>query len=532
MAFTLKDYSSLKELGHGGMSVVYTAVQKSLGREVVIKKMVAHLAADVTLQKRFENEAKSAASLDHDNIIKIYDFGTDKDAFYICMEYVNGPSFDVLIKEPYYPREIGLMIMLQAMQGLEHAHKKGIIHRDIKPGNILVSNTGHVKVLDFGLAYAGESTHITVGDAVLGSPLYMSPEQAKGGWHKDIRMDIFSVGVLLYRILSGEFPFSGENIPALLLQIVHKKEKDIREMAPAFPDDLIKYISQCLEKDINRRLTSLMPLIESLHNYFFEIGVRDIVQEISKYIYSHEARISYENKLIFEYRLKQGKLSAAAGKLKYARAHLNEALRYDPSNGKVLGEKSSSFQKKVFRLSLVGVIAIIAIAIGFTILPEKEKESKPMSRKDSIIAAVEDSSIPVREPVVVAKRSEVKTKEQPSLPAKRKTVVQKKIPDKIPLEPEISPPVADSPPAITTPEKKPVNQEAVGDGFLHVFSRPWADLYIDGRRYGTTPTKTPIVLPSGMHTIKCKRSGFVTYIRKIKIKKSETTRLRIELRSR
>src|SRR3989339_2061653 len=260
MAFSLQDYKDLVKVGQGGMATVYQAVQKSLNRNVAIKKMATNFADNEILIKRFENEAKSAASLEHNNIIKIYDFGMDEGVFYISMEFIDGCDLDLLIKDRKFIREIGLMVALQAIKGLEFAHSRGVIHRDIKPGNILISKSGLVKVLDFGLASAGESVNLTSTDAVLGTPLFMSPEQARGEKDKDARIDIFSVGVLLYRILSGRFPFTGNNVPAVLYNIVHTAPQDIQELAPALPDELAVQIRLCMEKDKEKRLTGLRPL--------------------------------------------------------------------------------------------------------------------------------------------------------------------------------------------------------------------------------------------------------------------------------
>ena len=175
MAFLLKDYTDIQEIARGGMGKVYLATQISLNRKVIIKEMASGLLVNKTEIRRFENEARAAAALDHDNIIRIYDFGEDRGSFYIAMEYIDGPDLESILKDRNYLPEIGLMIVLFALKGLNHAHAHRIIHRDIKPGNILVSKAGAVKVVDFGLAHAGsQQLHLTASDVIVGTPLFMS----------------------------------------------------------------------------------------------------------------------------------------------------------------------------------------------------------------------------------------------------------------------------------------------------------------------------------------------------------------------
>jgi len=265
------------------MATVYRATQTSLNRTVAIKKMFPQGDADNKFIRKVENEARSAASLDHDNIIKIYEFGMDGGAFYIAMEYMDGNDLETLLKDEKFQREIALLIALQALKGLHFAHQQGVIHRDIKPANIFISKTGQVKILDFGLARGGENMYVTSPNLVSGTPFFMSPEQARGDRQLDKRMDIFSIGILLYLIITKEFPFDENNIPGLFHAILNKKEKNIHSYAPTLPMTLARTIHRTLEKEKNDRPSSLLPLIEPLENYFYELGVRDAAREITNY---------------------------------------------------------------------------------------------------------------------------------------------------------------------------------------------------------------------------------------------------------
>jgi serine/threonine protein kinase len=336
MPFTLKDFSDIRELAKGGMGKIYLATQVSLSRKVVIKEMAAGLLTRKNEIKRFENEARAAAALNHDNIIRVYDFGEEKGFFYIAMEFIDGPDLDQLLKQEDFPREIGMMILQQALKGLAFAHEQGTVHRDVKPANMLISNNGAVKMADFGLAYAGtRSGHMTATGSIVGTPVYMSPELVNGKETKDRCMDIWAVGIILYRIVTGEFPFTGDNVPATLISIVNNKEQPAEELDETLPPYLAELMHSCLEKDHTRRLQSLAPLIEGLKNYFFEIGVRDPVDIIRKYLQDKRAALEELDSLLVNYHIARGSECAKAKKYSAAQAHYQEARKRDPKNREV-----------------------------------------------------------------------------------------------------------------------------------------------------------------------------------------------------
>jgi serine/threonine protein kinase len=336
MPFTLKDFSDIRELAKGGMGKIYLATQVSLSRKVVIKEMAAGLLTKKNEIKRFENEARAAAALNHDNIIRVYDFGEEKGFFYIAMEFIDGPDLDQLLKQESFPREIGMMILQQALKGIAFAHEQGTIHRDVKPANMLISRNGAVKMADFGLAYAGtRSGHMTATGSIVGTPVYMSPELVNGKETKDRCMDIWAVGVILYRIVTGEFPFTGDNVPATLISIINNKEQPAEELDKTLPSYLAELLHSCLEKDHTRRLQSLTPLIEGLKNYFFEIGVRDPVDIIRKYLEDKNAAIEELDSFLVNYHIARGSECTKAKQYSAAQAHYQEARKRDPRNREV-----------------------------------------------------------------------------------------------------------------------------------------------------------------------------------------------------
>jgi serine/threonine-protein kinase len=557
MAFSLKDYTDLKEVGRGGMAKVFSAVQVSLNRQVAIKKLFPHLLGDPTQLKRFENEAKSTAALDHDNLIRIYEFGLDDGAFHIVMEFIDGPDLEKLLTETRFMKEIGLMIMLQALRGLHYAHQHNIIHRDIKPGNILIARNGRVKLVDFGLASAGESINLTASDTVIGTPLFMSPEQAKGEKVKDQRMDIFSTGTLLYRIITGKFPFLGNNIPSVLYSIIHTKEPDIHGLVPSLPDDLAKNITQCLEKEMDKRLPSLAPLIDSLQTYLYDIGLRDTAEEIAKYINVQSSTSVFDFlKRIINYHIRKGKELSQTGDFKKSSAHFKEVMNLDPGNKEItkiikdIGELNSTLppagkdpqqslltlagnagaRKKPLRL-IAGAAVLMSLVLGAILAGRYYLSPKPPARpvKTSPVAgtarvAAVSAPVPVKTVPV----------DSVAVPQTRVAVPEKtfKTAPKIEAKKTGKSPVSPRPPsrnAAAAPAPAAVPETAAQPGSLHVFSNPWAEIFVDGARQGITPTKIPLVLSKGSHILVLKRDGFAPYQETVVIKGNEITRVRAAL---
>ena len=208
----LGNYEIESLLGRGGMGVVYKARQISLNRPVALKILPPSLSSDSSFVKRFHREAEAVAQLDHPNIVQIIDISKAKGLHFFSMQYVEGRTLDEVLKEKgCLDADEAVRIITQAAQGIEHAHKNGIIHRDIKPSNIILDDSGSVKVMDFGLARSTEErSKLTQSGTLMGTLDYMSPEQCRGD-ELDGRTDIYSLGVVLYEALSGRTPFEAPN---------------------------------------------------------------------------------------------------------------------------------------------------------------------------------------------------------------------------------------------------------------------------------------------------------------------------------
>ncbi|MGQ9779106.1 MAG: Stk1 family PASTA domain-containing Ser/Thr kinase [Bacillota bacterium] len=255
----------LEELiGEGGMALVYKAECSVLARPVAVKILRPQFAADAEFVERFRREAQAAARLSHPNIVTVYDVGQDKGLNYIVMEYVPGENLKEIIKrEAPFTVARALNIARQICEALHHAHQHNIIHRDIKPHNILITPEGLVKVTDFGIARAVSASTLTQGGAVLGSVQYFSPEQAKGA-PASVASDIYSLGCVLYEMLTGSVPFKGESPIAIALKHIQEDPAPLRQFRPGIPPAVENLVARALAKDPSLRFPSALAMLRAI----------------------------------------------------------------------------------------------------------------------------------------------------------------------------------------------------------------------------------------------------------------------------
>lgn len=258
-------YEIVKTLGGGGMAVVYKARDHVLDRWVAIKVMKPSLLGDDQFIQRFIREAKAAGSLSHPNVVGIYDIGREGSTYYMVMEYIEGISLDRLIEQKgrIRPKE-AIDIAVQVCDGLAHAHRHGIIHRDVKAQNILRTTDGRYKVTDFGISYfSNMSTSLTQTGTVMGSAHYFSPEQASGG-KVTYSSDLYSVGVLLFFLVTGQFPFDAETSLAIALKHLQEPVPDPKKFNPSIPDVLSRVIRKAMKKKPEERFQTAAEMKQEL----------------------------------------------------------------------------------------------------------------------------------------------------------------------------------------------------------------------------------------------------------------------------
>jgi serine/threonine protein kinase len=265
-------YTLIRVLGRGGMGAVYEARHATLARRFAIKFLLPELATNREILRRFENEAKAAGGLEHPNVAAVTDFGrADDGAPYIVMEFLQGEDCAALLKRVGpLPVPRATDIVLQACRGLAVAHRMGIVHRDLKPENLFITDAGDgsdlVKVLDFGIAKlrVSDASVVTGTGATFGTAFYMSPEQARGAGEVDGRTDVWSLGVVLYELLSGRKPFMGEQFLQVIHQILSVEPPALTTLRPGLPPGLLAVVERTMAKELPRRVPSALALAEAL----------------------------------------------------------------------------------------------------------------------------------------------------------------------------------------------------------------------------------------------------------------------------
>lgn len=257
-------YQIIKTIGEGGMANVYLAYDTILDRNVAVKVLRGDLATDEKFVRRFQREALSASSLSHPNIVEVYDVGEDNESYYIVMEYIEGKQLKQLLKKrgKLTLNEV-VDIMLQVTDGMSAAHDSYIIHRDIKPQNIMILENGLIKITDFGIAMALNSTQLTQTNSVMGSVHYLPPEQASGKG-ATIQSDVYSMGILMYELLTGELPFRGDNAVEIALKQIKEPIPSIREKIDSIPQSIENIIIKATAKNPKNRYADAREMYDDL----------------------------------------------------------------------------------------------------------------------------------------------------------------------------------------------------------------------------------------------------------------------------
>ena len=271
-------YRIMRKLGSGGMANVYLAEDQELGRRVAIKILNDRHAGDEQFVERFRREAKNAASLSHPNIVSIYDRGEAEGTYYIAMEYLDGKSLKELILERGpAPVSVAVDYARQILAALRFAHRNGIVHRDIKPHNVLVDAEGHVKVTDFGIARAGAS-QMTEEGSIIGTAQYLSPEQARGT-QVDQTSDLYSLGIVLYEMLTGAVPFTGDSPVEIAMKHLSATPPPLATKRPDIPNALDLVVLRALAKDPAARYQSADEMDADLERVGRGLGVSRETEE-------------------------------------------------------------------------------------------------------------------------------------------------------------------------------------------------------------------------------------------------------------
>jgi serine/threonine protein kinase len=372
-------YRVIEEVGQGGMAVVYKAHDETLKREVAVKVLHAHLLAETESKTRLEREAQAVAKLHHDNIVQIFDYsGDNADASYIVTEFIEGQTlkqFTTNRKPP--PPEVAALIAIEVGGALLHAHSLGIIHRDVKPENVMVRKDGLLKLMDFGVAQIMDLERMTVTGQLLGSPAYMAPEILEGK-PLDVRTDVFSVGIMLYQLSTGALPFTGRNPHEVLKRIAEGKFADPRTVNRLVADRLAKIIARALARRPEDRYPEIGELLTDLGGFVADAGLivpRDELQAFFREPDRYESTIGPR---MLSALVVAGKQERAARRTARALELWNRALSMDPSNREVLVElKRLESRQHLKRGSLV-FASVAALAAGAFFILNRAGSEEPI----------------------------------------------------------------------------------------------------------------------------------------------------------
>ncbi|MFQ5649376.1 MAG: protein kinase [bacterium] len=276
----ISHYRIIKQLGEGGMGIVYQAEDTRLKRTVALKVLAPNLTSDAEAKRRFMHEAQAASALDHPNICTVFEINeTPEGLFFICMSYCEGITLKQMISDSRIDVSTGLNITIQIALGLAKAHKQGVVHRDVKPANIIIAPDGQVKVVDFGLAKLSDASKITRTGSTMGTPYYMAPEQVRG-FKVDHRADIWALGVVLYQILTARLPFTGDSAMAILFSIVNDALPPLHKHAADVPVEFTAVLEKALQKKVEDRYGSMQEFLTGLQKIQRKL-IRKMENEIS-----------------------------------------------------------------------------------------------------------------------------------------------------------------------------------------------------------------------------------------------------------
>ena len=372
----LDKYELLERVGQGGMAIVYRGIDRSLKRVVAVKVLHRHLADYQEARDRFEREAQAVAKLRHENILEIFDYAARPgEEAYIVTEFIDGQTLkQVITDRPIAFPEIGAMLILQVGRALAHAHAGGILHRDVKPENIMIRSDGVVKLMDFGISHMIDLERLTVTGQLLGSPAYMAPEHVEGR-QLDFRTDVFALGIVLYQLCVGRLPFEGKNPHEVLKRIADCKFIDPRTANPRIGNRLGRIILRAMAAQPSDRFPAIGEMVLALDAYLEESGIATdkISGELSRYF---AAPASYEQALedrLIDHLTRRGQKLLADDDRPGALDVFDRVLTIDSDNEGVIAILDDINRRIKLRAIGLGVLAALVISGGAYMIHRKSE---------------------------------------------------------------------------------------------------------------------------------------------------------------
>ncbi|HET7500859.1 MAG TPA: serine/threonine-protein kinase [Kofleriaceae bacterium] len=412
----LDKYELLERVGQGGMAIVYRGIDRQLKRVVAIKVLHKHLADYQEARDRFEREAQAVAKLRHENIVEIFDYSGSDEAeaagsSYIVTEFIDGQTLKQCVTErPITYPEIGAMLVLQVCRALAHAHAAGILHRDVKPENIMVRTDGVVKLMDFGISHMVDLERLTVTGQLLGSPAYMAPEHVEGR-PLDFRTDVFAIGIVLYQLTVGKLPFEGKNPHEVLKRIAECRFVDPRQANPRIGNRLGRIILRAMAAQPADRFPAIGEMVIALEGYLEETGVPHdkVAGELGRYF---QAPAAYEQALkdrMIDHLTRRGQKQLADNDRAAALDVFDRVLTIDPNNARVIDildgiNRRNRLRRHAIAAAFVAVLGVCAWGVHRNAQPPPAEPAPELVEHPGA-------------PVVAPREARVANLEVPAIPA-------------------------------------------------------------------------------------------------------------------
>jgi len=446
-----------KELARSNICTVYRAYEESLGRPVLIKKLHPQMAREDDIRHRFEREAQVCAQVKHDNIVVIYSYNADPDESMLVLEFVEGMSLaELIIQKGHLPWEVALTVLQGVLKGLSYAHEKGVIHRDIKPDNILISDKGQVKISDFGLATIEDAPRLTRQGMVVGTPSYMPPEQVSGN-PVDQRSDLFSLGVTLYEALTAKTPFYGDNYSEIMQKILHAHPVKPSAVVAEIPSEFDQIILRLLEKQPTKRYAT----------------AEQVLEDVTKL--ASQKDVTLDPAVVRKFMLPRDEDAGVA--------------KRKPSSFNEPAPMQTSFWKRKCPVWLPSLVGLIAIAIAL-LLPGPDEL---LDERTALLSP----SLTERVKRTVEDRSRLPGRESGVLPVEEAAGREERATAQTGIT-SLTGEVASMQPLL---ESEAGRSDQMVPGWVYISSKPWSTVTIDNRDMGQTPLAQRIELSPGEHQI-------------------------------
>ncbi|MBI5526761.1 MAG: serine/threonine protein kinase [Deltaproteobacteria bacterium] len=488
-------YELLEAVGSGGMAVVYRGRDTVLHREVAVKVLHPHLAGKDAARRRFLREARAVARLHHPGIIEIYDYsGDDAPKNFIVTEFVRGRNLRQFVADTSFRSpEAAALVCHRLASALEHAHASGVVHRDIKPDNVLVSERNELKIADFGIAHVLEAENLTVTGAIIGSPAHMSPEQIEGK-PSDARSDVFSLGTILYWMATGRTPFAGETPTALFRNIIEGRHEDPRAVNPAVDNRLARIIEKMIAPDPEARYPDMGEVRRDIASWLADVEILDPEKELAdllenpdRYLGALAGRLLPVLRRRAAEELKKGNVAAAMN-------YCNRVLAAAPGDAqalRIIGSVDRARKVRRACLMAAAVVLLAAAAAGtwFAWPPKGEPAAVSKTGGPASIVPHPTSNVEHPAPSIQHPASSIEhpaSVEEPPEPEAKAAAAPRQAPR------------LQTPPLKKAPEPRKVK----------IFVKPYADIFIDGKLFASDSRSFTASLEPGSHRVEFRNNFF------------------------